>query len=325
MDGNEENKNQSFIDKLHKEYLKRVDYFNVPEDELTRYSWVGNKKIKIYAIKVFYDEPGYDCYTLFFATKNNKNNSDEFIKFDFSKETENPEFSHKIRGGTKYKLSWLKNKGLLDEEIENDVIPGSIFSWPGENWDVDIFRERWSKDWVDYEYDITQKAEEIPTPIQPFPQTRQRFFVDRYHFNDMLEDIDDSQFTDEFNQCLFAYENEKWFLCAVGLGSCLEHLMYIILKNYDEKGYRDKQNNGIFKGFPKAPTSRDYVLAFRKNPINISMRQESFINSLFMIRNSVDHHNTGKTQKNACDLLLDGISDFYNDYYEKSVLYKPYK
>ena len=51
-------------------------------------------------------------------------------------------------------------------------------------------------------------------------------------FDSMLKDIDDSQFTDEFNQCLFAYENEKWFLCAVGLGSCLEHLMYIILINY---------------------------------------------------------------------------------------------
>ena len=322
MDDSKESKNQNFINKLHKKYLKRVDYFNVPEDELTRYSWVGKKKIKIYAIKVFNEEPGFDCSTLFFATKNNKNNTDEFIEFDFFKETENPEFSHEINGGTKYKLSWLKNKGLLDKEIESEVIPGSISSWPGENWDVDIFCERWSKEWVDYEYDIAQKAEEVPTYIQPFPQTNQKFFIDRYHFNDMLEDIDDSQFTDEFNQCLFAYENEKWFLCAVGLGSCLEHLMYIILKNYDEKGYRDKQNNGIFKGFPKAPTNKDYVLAFRKDPINISMRQESFINSLFMIRNSVDHHNTGKTQKNSCDLLLDGISDFYNDYYEKSVLYK---
>lgn len=46
MDDSKESKNQNFINKLHKEYLKRVDYFNVPEDELTRYSWIGKKKLK---------------------------------------------------------------------------------------------------------------------------------------------------------------------------------------------------------------------------------------------------------------------------------------
>lgn len=123
----------------------------------------------------------------------------------------------------------------------------------------------------------------------------------------------------------FAYEHEKWFLCATGLESCLEHLMLIILTNYDNSGYRNEKNERLFKGFPKKLTVQDYVRCFKKNPINITSRQATFINLLFMARNSIDYHNTGKTQKNLCDLLLDGISDMYNDYYASSVLFKSNK
>ena len=38
-----------------------------------------------------------------------------------------------------------------------------------------------------------------------------------------------------------------------------------------------------------------------------------------MARNSVDHYNSGKTQRIFCDLLLDGISDVYNDYFGDSM------
>ncbi|MBL1056996.1 hypothetical protein JEM51_11380 [Ligilactobacillus agilis] len=152
--------------------------------------------------------------------------------------------------------------------------------------------------------------------VEKLPRTNRQFFIDRYHFDEMLKAINSSQFTDEFNQCLYAYEHEKWFLCAAGLGSCLEHLMLIILKNYNDKGYK------TLKGLPKNPTAHNYIIQFRQPPISISSRQETFFNILFMARNAVDHHNTGKTQKELCDLLLDGISDLYNDYYNSSILIK---
>lgn len=321
--------NKEFIKKLHTAYLKRVNFYHVPKTELTRFSWSGEKHIAIYVIKVFSDyTPEFNHSIMYFATKSDaEKNTIQII--DVRDKTSIPEFSRIIDSNVLSRVAWLINKNIIDKKITETIIPSSArFSFAEFDKDKtnNNFYESWAKEWVDKEYDQTQKAESSSTPVQAFPDfpdTKQRFFIDRYHFKDMLETLNDNQFEDEFNQCLFAYEKEKWFLCAVGLGSCLEHLMLIILTNYDNNGYRDKEGNKIFKGFPKNPTAQDYVRYFKKDPINLTSRQATFINLLFMARNSVDHHNTGKTQKNLCDLLLDGISDMYNDYYSSSVLYKP--
>lgn len=171
--------------------------------------------------------------------------------------------------------------------------------------------------WTENEYKQTLEIEKKPNPLTPFPLSHQKFFVDRYHFDDMLSTINDDQFTDEFNQCLFAYENEKWFLCATGLGSCLEHIMLIIIENYDKNGFN------ILHKLGRSPTAKDYLKVFSSFPIKISSREQSFINMLFIARNSVAHYNTGKTQRKLCDILLDGISDIYNNYYHTSFIANP--
>ena len=181
----------------------------------------------------------------------------------------------------------------------------------------EFMMRRWAKNWVDQEYYSTLKAESNPTPINHFPKISQRYFIDRYHFEDMLRIINNDQFTDELGQCMFAYENEKWFLCASGLGSCLEHLMYIILKNYADKGYP------TLRRFPKDASAGEYIKRFGLDPINIDARQATAIRVFFMVRNSVDHFNTGKTQRLFCDLLFDGLSDIYNDYFEASLTAQP--
>lgn len=321
---------EDFLTKLHDSYLDRVEFYYLPNTELTRFSWTENKKIILYVIKVYTDTPGYDYSTMYFAVKNiNQMDENKLITLNMIDNTKTPKFSRINDANVLQRTAWLIDKKLIDPKISSLIIKSSInFSYAPFEQDKNRkdFYVTWTQHWVDNEYDRTQKAEGMSTPVQSFPDfpdTKQRFFIDRYHFKDMLDAIDDSQFTDEFNQCLFAYEHEKWFLCATGLGSCLEHLMLIILTNYDNNGYRNEKNERLFKGFPKSPTAQDYVRWFKKNPINITSRQATFINLLFMARNSVDHHNTGKTQKNLCDLLLDGISDMYNDYYASSVLFKP--
>lgn len=322
--------NIAFLNNLHEEYLKKINFLHIPVTELTRFSWSENKKITLYVIKVFSDYPGYNHSTMYFATKSNAEK--DKVKFlDFTKETAVPEFSRINDSEVLSRTAWLVSQKLMNKEISQIIILSSaIFNFEDFKGSLDDknFFERWAKEWVDKEYDKTQDAEKSSTPVQAFPDfpsIKQRFFIDRYHFKDMLSTINNDQFTDEFDQCLFAYEHEKWFLCATGLGSCLEHLMLIILSNYDKNGFRDENGGKIFKNFPKNPTAQDYVRLFRKDPINISSRQATFINLLYMARNSVDHHNTGKTQKNLCDLLLDGISDMYNDYYPSSVLFKSNK
>ena len=326
-----EKREDDFLTKLHAAYLERVKFYHLPNTELTRFSWTENKKIILYAIKVYTDHPYYDYSTMYFAIKNNSQIDNKLVTLDMINNTKTPKFSRIMDADVLKRTAWLINEKLIDKKINSLIIKSSVkFSFiPFEkNRDEKNLYVTWAQRWVDKEYDETQKAESMSTLVQSFPNfpdTKQRFFIDRYHFKDMLDTIDDSQFTDEFNQCLFAYELEKWFLCATGLGSCLEHLMLIILTNYDNNGYRDAKGDRIFKGFPKNPTAQDYVRYFKKEPINITSRQATFINLLFTARNSVDHHNTGKTQKNLCDLLLDGISDMYNDYYSNSILLNPKK
>lgn len=320
----------NFMNKLHQAYLKRIAFFDVPPTELTRFSWSEHKHVCIYVIKVYSDQVSsisrYDHSTMFFATKSDLDR-DRFKYIDLVHKTEVPAFSKINDADVIGRVAWLLGEELINKAIKSCMIQSSTsFSFADFDIKNNLFCEAWAKDWVDQEYYLSQKAEKNPTPVQKFPDfpnIKQRFFIDRYHFKDMLKTLNDSQFTDEFDQCLFAFENEKWFLCATGLGSCLEHLMLIILTNYDKNGFKDKNGRGLLNGFPKNPTAKDYVSLFTKEPISMTSRQATFINLLFMARNSVDHHNTGKTQKNLCDILLDGISDMYNDYYPSSVLFKP--
>lgn len=303
----------NFIDLLHKKYLERLSFYEIQDKDLSRFSWSNNKHVNLYIIKYYYDF--FDSYSnLIVATP--AQNKDSLFYLDLSTETRNYTFS-KLELPLEI-LSWLISENYLDLDV-NQIIISSVSQTSGDFYNsnnAQHFAKTLSKDWVDNEYKSTLQQLSEPTIVEKLPRTNRQFFIDRYHFDEMLKAINSSQFTDEFNQCLYAYEHEKWFLCAAGLGSCLEHLMLIILKNYNDKGYK------TLKGLPKNPTAHNYIIQFRQPPISISSRQETFFNILFMARNAVDHHNTGKTQKELCDLLLDGISDLYNDYYNSSILIK---
>lgn len=311
-----------FLDYLHRIYTERLSFYGIQSSDLNRFSWSENKKVLICGIKVYSDfgPRTNPSGTLLFAIPTNTQNKVLFL--DLFNETRNPRFIKQY--DDKNKLNWIIDSQLISKNIAESVIPGSLKMTFSVFADIKInyqdqpnfvsgFTEDWIRSWVDKEYNSTLTAESNPTPVNYFPSTFKRYFIDKYHFEDMLKEINNDQFTDEFNQCLFAYEHEKWFLCASGLGSCLEHLMYIILNNYAKKGYN------ILNRFPKDPTAKDYINRFRQKPIGIDSRQARAINLFFMARNSVDHYNSGKTQRIFCDLLLDGISDVYNDYFGASM------
>ena len=301
-----EDNNQFSLDKIKNAYMDKMHYIYpniIPNEDESRYSWIGTKKL---TINIYYITILNTTWYLMFATKN-YNNKDKLNHRDFTSETNNIDFEELTY--VTDMLSWILSNCPTSIN-KNDIINASIQKFSSNSTRFGNNYKTAVENWVKKEYSQTQTALQNKTKITKLP-TNQKFFVDRYHFEDMLNSINDDQFTDEFNQCLFAYNHEKWFLCAAGLGSCLEHLMYIIIANY-----------GNFKNLGKNPTFKDYITKFKQPPISISSRQATFISLLFMARNSVDHHNTGNTQKNICDLLLDGISDVYNDYYPDSILAK---
>lgn len=280
---------------IHKNYLSRIrNYYQISDDDLNRFSWVTGKKVLIFLIKVFNDNI-YGYSTIVFAKPSNVN---KILELNLVKETHQPSFGRIQDAAIKKRLNWIISQKLVSSRLLNNIIMSSL------NYGYGTIREigsRWYKEWVDHEYDSTLKLEQNSTSINYFPKTEQKYFFDRYHFKDMLNVIGNPQFSDELGQCIFAYEKQKWFLCASGLGSCLEHLMYIILNNYNKKGYKTLQS------FPKMATANSYIERFKRYPINIDSRQATAIQLFFMARNSVDHFNTGKTQRIFCDLLFDGI------------------
>lgn len=307
------------INQLHQIYLDRIqNYYGIRGNDSNRFSWIENKQVIIYIIKVFSDSD-YKYSTIVFAQK-----SDVFkiLTANLIDKTNNPFFGRINDADIKKRINWLISRKLINKNILNNSIPSS-FNWnfssnPSNKGFADFFLKKWGKEWADSEFDLTSKAESNSTPVNYFPAHTQRYFFDRYHFEDMLKAIDNEQFTDELGQCIYAYQNEKWFLCASGLGSCLEHLMYIILKNYNDKGYK------TLRRFPKDATASEYIRRFTWPPINIDSRQATAIRLFFMARNSIDHFNTGKTQRLFCDLLFDGLSDIYNDYFMDSVNAAPF-
>lgn len=311
LERTDEKEIQSFIKKLHNAYNNRiVNYYEIKEADLSRFMWSENKYVSLYMLCVFSDNKFYPESYIFFAIENSDH--DQFFYADLVNETSNYTFGNISEASINERLSWLVKQKILSPKFIKKINSQSlIFSFAGLD-DTD----RWAKKWVDAEYEATNKDLSKNNVIESFPLSNQKVFVDRYHFDEMLNTLDDNQFKDEFDQCLFAYNSQKWFICAAGLGSCLEHLMEKIIINYDKKGYR------LLKRLGKNPTAKDYLSIFRKDPINLEPRQETYINMLFMARNSVDHHNTGYTKKNICDSLLDGIKNIFNDYYSSSILAK---
>lgn len=312
------------IEDLHANYIDRiVNYYRISDSDLNRFSWSEHKKVNIYMIKVFYDDDWKrDNYmTIAFAKKSTEN---KILIADCIQETKDPDFTRIPIASNQEQINWLISKKVLNQNVLNDIIISSLSCGIDLITSNPVTMRRWAKNWVEQEYKNTANAESNSTPVNYLSKINQRYFIDKYHFEDMLRIINNDQFTDELGQCMFAYENEKWFLCAAGLGSCLEHLMYMVLNNYDTKGYEDNNGRHLLSRFPKSPTARDYVTWFSKPPINIDARQKSAFNLYFMARNSVDHFNTGETQRIFCDVLLDGISETFNNYFQASVEAQPF-
>ncbi|NGY93854.1 hypothetical protein F3K44_31285 [Bacillus megaterium] len=73
----------------------------------------------------------------------------------------------------------------------------------------------------------------------------------------MIGKIDNDQFTLELEECLDAYERNV-FVCAAGLGSVLEHLLYLAIeKHVPEKDIKTNENS----------TASEYIGQLKKSPV----------------------------------------------------------
>lgn len=299
------------LNQLHEYYQKRIRFIGIPEENRDSFIWSDDRKINIYLIEISEMNPTFnDMRKFVIFAKPSEDGKNHLFYMDKKKQTHDYWFEKHpydaVRILEKLTLSENKLKFLISK-INQTSLTTANFIQTGDNWITS-----WINKWVDREYETMSK--QLSTTKPPSIKfSDKKFFIDRYHFDEMLENIKDEQFWEEFRQVMIAYEQGLWFVCAAALGSTIEYLMYLTIKNYNKPE--------LYKTIGTNPTVDKYMRAFRIPPISINMRQENFIRAIFKFRNSVSHYNSGYTSKQTCNIMLDGLSSIYNDFYLKSLEY----
>lgn len=299
------------LNQLHEYYQKRIGFIGIPEENRDSFIWSDDRKINIYFIEVSETDSAFISMRKFVIFAKPSSDGKNHMLYMNKKDKTNSYWFEKnpydAIGILEKLISSDNELKLLISKINQTSLTTARFMQAQENW-----INSWINNWVDKEYEAMSKnLSTTKSPIIKFSD--KKFFIDRYHFDEMLKNIKDEQFWEEFRQVMIAYEQGLWFVCAAALGSTIEYLMYLTIKNYNKPK--------LYKTIGTNPTVDKYMRAFRIPPISINMRQENFIRAIFKFRNSVSHYNSGYTSKQTCNIMLDGLSSIYNDFYLKSLEY----
>lgn len=286
---------QQLYDYFHAFYLSKVQETGVDQDNLDIFSWIST---------------GLDLTII--STKNKFFGQIKAVYLSSSEQEAGTLRYHDFTSVQDYaflttqsdneKVKWLLSKGKIQNK---DIILVTVNGMSLENigglkkeieGEIESFVER--------EFHKSIKQLSI-TPLSDDAFNKNLFFLNKFQLADITHDVDDPEFTEEISEVLFAYNAGKWFLSACALGTTLEHLLILALRNYQD-----------IQGLGKDAGAAVLLSKMRKNThINLGVTQERFIRQLFETRNTVSHYNDGWTGKGQVDLLLNGIRSVYKTHY----------
>ena len=284
---------ETALKELKKYYLDQASK-TVNAEDLNIFFWCENP-VTLYFINA-------EKLPLVFATNEKNQEQDRAIYIDARDVTDNVQFQTLT---IKDKIAFLKeNQKLLlkkDETIVEASLAYASF----------LSGTTFIESWLEEEY--TEADQQLSLPANQIVYTNPNTIKQsKFKFREMLSSVDDPQFKAEFNEFLFAYNNEKFFLAASSLGSIIEHLMYLALNNYGEAKSLGSRN----------PTAKNYLSALENsNHIRFNDRDSSYFDNIFKTRNSFSHYNTGYALKSQCDMMLLGLTSFYQRFYLPSKVY----
>lgn len=311
----EENK-ENFLEMLRDKYDERVKYID-PTNEQNVFSW-KNRKLHFHILLTHnpYNDDSLQ-YVIVFATFGSSN-KDELTYEDLVEKTRNYEFDH-IKQGPKKSLEYLVQNKIIQNP---HLIESSVMFIYIVNKDLGTAQaSEISYSFADNEYESTTKELQMNLISTTQLDTIQsKYFTDRYHFDDIKNSLNDEQFSYELEDCLKAYQNGMWFVSSTGIGSVIEHLLYLTIVNLDNKWTpSEKSPQSPLRQLGRGPTKSNYINALSKCLPRFDDRQRSQLEAMFLLRNSVDHFNSGYSNKGFCDTLLQGIVDIYNGIYLQSI------
>ncbi|PIO83571.1 hypothetical protein BSQ39_08345 [Loigolactobacillus backii] len=277
------------LEELKNAYNNEINKMHIDfETDKVFFSWL-TQPLKIYMVLVPQKNSSHLQNVIVLAVKNNK---DELQILDLKEKITEYAF---INFDINKQISFLIKEKLLDlnpEEISSIISNGTITNVAsiGENW-------------AQSEYKHAGSHFKKPI-IETLNFNELGLHAAKYEFDTVIKEIADQQFTAELNECLSAFEHEFYYVCAAGLGGVLESILYFSLDNYKL----------IDRSFPKDPTIFDFIRILKSNKI-ISRRDENYIKSNFLIRNSVSHYNSGFTNVSQCQTMMLGVRNLFSTIY----------
>lgn len=275
--------------RLHNDYLVEYNTLGNKPDNIDDYfSWMS-KELNIHFI---YYKKRDEVNTVFFLSKSKK--PGEIVVHNLIEET----LSYEVQNAdVKMFVSLLidANKIVVNP---NDIIDISFFSEGYVVYQIgSVFFNREYRNNFLPQLDYTFKSLEF---------NKLRIHKNIYDFDKIIRTINNNQFTMELKECLIAYQEEKFFVAAAGLGSVLEHLLYLSIEKHvpDDKNHTHENS-----------TASEYISQLKKPPFNLSKRDVTNIKGTFAFRNSVSHFNRGYFSKEMCDQLLSGLKICFDRYF----------
>lgn len=304
-----------FVEALVDGYKTEVKKMSLSHDERSFFTLL-TQPLTINVVQLVSFDKTEVCYVSFAnmqASKlpsNDYSNSLEAYTFQVSEDDSYVFFSQTDwHDQLKYAISEIKkaDSGLSD----NMIIPESF------NYSVNDMLTSlgdWDQQWTEAEFKKATKTVQssgfhLEEGVVHFNLSG--LHANKYAFNNMLAAIPNEQFHQEVNECLTAYETPLFYVCAAGLSGVIESLLSFTIDNYHFRK----------KSLPKDPTAYDYLSALSNNGV-ISSRDLKYLQSTFMLRNSVSHYNSGGVTNELCDRMMSSIQMIFSSIYSTSLAWK---
>lgn len=253
-----------------------------------------------------------------FAAINNQP-KDHFYEYDFAHELDG-DFNAADLYGERF-IAYLIEKQLLKNINFNSIVPESIEILAPS--DLTTPSNEFATKWLKKE--VKQKTTQLSKKqFELVTFNTNLFNKSKFDFQELIETIDDEQFTYNLNQILGAYNNGWFFVAASSIGSLMEYIYYETAVNYEKTDFEIHSNNPTHIAYRKKMRElRNFTKYFPEDQqIKFGNAEELDMERGYLTRNAVSHHDSGFANVQEVETLFTALKRAYEHYFIPSLNYK---
>ncbi|APS40978.1 hypothetical protein FOL01_0119 [Weissella jogaejeotgali] len=265
---------------------------------------------------IYFVQPRYTV----FAVINNKS-KDSFIERDFRGQLDGDLNVDDIFDDEKY-IAYLIKQNLLQNINLELIIPESFNKIIAVLDPISASRD-FTDHWLKRE--ITQKTDLLSKKqFELVTFNTNLFNKSKFDFQELIETIDDEQFTYNLSQILGAYNNGWFFVAASSIGSLMEYIYYETAVNYGKSRFAIHRDNPTHIDFQdKMRELRNFTKNFPEDQqIRFGNAEVLDMERGYLTRNAVSHHDSGFANVQEVETLFTALKRAYEHYFIPSLNYK---